>query len=87
MGSDEGMVERVKDKARTALGGLLGKDDAVADEHPDIEYEPAPKQEILEDGMVVLSEQQSEQAEQPQQSGADGGGSAGSGEDTSTADR
>lgn len=61
MTSDDNVVGRVKDKARSVVDGVFGTDDSVADEHPDIEYEEAPKQEVMHDGMVVLSEGQSEE--------------------------
>jgi hypothetical protein len=58
----DGVVGKVKSKAGSVAGALLGKDDSVADEDPDLEYEPTPDQRILEDGMVVLSENQAQQA-------------------------
>ncbi len=62
MSADDNVVGRVKDKARSLVDGVFGTDDSVADEDPDIEYEPAPKQNVMHDGMVVLSEEQSDQA-------------------------
>lgn len=63
MGSDTGgVVGKIKEKAQKAYEGLTGSDDTVGDADPDLEYEPAPNQTVLHDGMVVLSEGQSQDA-------------------------
>lgn len=52
---DDSVVDKIKSKvssAREKAGGAREDPDA------DIDYEPAPEQEILADGMVVLGKDQ-----------------------------
>jgi hypothetical protein len=70
MGSDaDGVAGRIKGKAKAAIDRLMGEDDR-GDADPDVEYEEAPDQHILHEGMVVLSGGQGENAS-GEDSGAD----------------
>jgi hypothetical protein len=61
--SADDLVGKVQDKARAAYEGLTGKNEAIGDADPDIEYEPAPDTKVMQDGMVVLSEDQAADAD------------------------
>jgi hypothetical protein len=74
MGTDaDGVVGKIKGKAKEVFGESEGRGDA----DPDVEYEPTPDQHVMNDGMVVLSKSQAED------SGHDeaGSGSSGAGHD------
>jgi hypothetical protein len=74
MSSDaDGVVGQIKGRAKAALDQFM-QGDTRGDADPDIEYEPAPEQRVLNDGMVVLSESQTQSANATEEGDPEDGG-------------